>query len=140
MPFETFDHTADIGLRIQAASLSELLVEAALGLTSVICENPESIRPSLTREWSIDFDPNENEDLFFDWLCEILYGFDAEHELYADFQVTIEGNRLAGSARGEKINVERHVIDMDVKAITYHGLFVKQEANGVWTAEVILDL
>jgi CMP/dCMP kinase len=140
MTFETFDHTADIGLRIQAASLAELLVEAAHGLTSVICEKHESIRPLRTKEWSIDFDPNEHEDLLFDWLCEILYAFDAEHELLNDFQVSLEGNKLIGSARGEKIDVDRHVIDMDVKAITYHGLLVKQELDGAWTAEVILDL
>jgi SHS2 domain-containing protein len=34
----------------------------------------------------------------------------------------------------------RHIMDHEVKAITYHGLSVSQTADGSWQAEVIVDI
>ena len=41
--FETFDHTADLGLRVTADSLNELFAEAAVGLTSLIVADVTSV-------------------------------------------------------------------------------------------------
>ena len=42
--YETFEHTADLGLRIRADDLNTLFAEAGRALFSVIVENPEEIR------------------------------------------------------------------------------------------------
>ena len=42
-------------------------------------------------------------------------------------------------ARGEPVDPERHELDMEIKAITYHGLKVERDGDG-WLAEVIVDL
>jgi SHS2 domain-containing protein len=34
----------------------------------------------------------------------------------------------------------RHTMDHEVKAITYHGLDVRQIDDGTWQAEVIVDI
>jgi hypothetical protein len=41
--YETFDHTADLGLRIRAADLNTLFGEAGLALTSALVEDPATI-------------------------------------------------------------------------------------------------
>ena len=46
---------------------------------------------------------------------------------------------MKATARGEPIDPERHELDMEVKAITYHGLKVERDGDG-WLAEVIVDL
>ena len=43
--FEIFDHTADLGIRVEADSFEALLAEAATALTSVLVANPEAIEP-----------------------------------------------------------------------------------------------
>jgi SHS2 domain-containing protein len=43
--FETFDHTADLGLRNWAADLNTLFAEAGQALFSTIVEDPASVRP-----------------------------------------------------------------------------------------------
>src|SRR5438094_6821185 len=134
--FETFDHTADLGLRVWAADLNTLFAEAAQALFAVIVENPESIRPERRFDWTISGD--DREYLLFDWLKALLYHFDAEHLLFSRFAVQVNADGLVGTAWGERLDRDRHVLDHEVKAITYHGLTVEQTADG-WRAEVIVD-
>ena len=42
--FEHFDHTADLGLRVKAATLAELLAEAGRGLLAMLVANPDAVR------------------------------------------------------------------------------------------------
>jgi SHS2 domain-containing protein len=135
--FETFEHTADLGLRVRAASLNELFAEAGRGLFSVIVENPETIRPEATRELRLQADSMEN--LFFDWLAELLYIFEAEKLALGRFEVSIAGTALDAKVAGERIESGRHVLLRELKAITYHGLVVRQSGQH-WEAEVIVDI
>ena len=47
--FEFFDHTADLGLRIEAPDLDTLFAEAAQALFAVIVEDPSAIAPAEER-------------------------------------------------------------------------------------------
>ena len=82
---------------------------------------------------------DDPEYLLFDWLKTLLYHFDAEHLLFSRFDVQVGAEGLAGTAWGEPLDRERHVLDHEVKAITYHGLTVEPIADG-WRAEVIVDI
>ena len=44
--FETFDHTADVGLRIRAADLDTLFADAARAMFSVMAGDLEAVRPT----------------------------------------------------------------------------------------------
>jgi SHS2 domain-containing protein len=46
---------------------------------------------------------------------------------------------MSGAAWGEPLDRARHVLEHEVKAITYHGLRVEKIADG-WLAEVIVDI
>ena len=135
--YETFEHTADIGLRARAGDLDTLFVEIARAFFSVIVENPTEIRA--VNEFSVSVETDQLDDLMYDWLAELLYLFDTEHVLLCEFDVTVQDGRLAATVRGEPVDEARHRLDMEVKAITYHEL--KVERNGEeWLAEVIVDL
>jgi SHS2 domain-containing protein len=135
--FELFEHTADLGLRVQAKSLDELLTEAARGLLAMFLANPEAVQPLQTRAISLTAD--DPSYLLFDWLTELLYAFETEKLLLADFDVTLDGSQLTANCRGELMDASRHHLEHEVKAITYHGLRVEQTADG-WHAEVIVDI
>jgi SHS2 domain-containing protein len=135
--FETFDHTADLGLRIRAPNLNSLFSEAGQALTSILVDNPASIEPRHRLEIRISAD--DLEFLLFDWLRELLYRFDADHLLLVKFEVQVAGLDLSAAVWGEPLDRSRHVLAHEVKAITYHGLRVEQSADG-WLAEVIVDI
>ncbi len=135
--YETFEHTADIGIRARAGTLDELFADAARGLFLVIVTNPESIRP--VQEVNFRVQGDRNDDLLFDWLDELLYAFAARRRVFCDFDVRVETRGLNATARGEPIDLQRHHLDVEVKAITYHGLKVQQDGDG-WLAEVIVDI
>ena len=133
----TFEHTADLGLRIRAADLDTLFAEAAMALFSAIVEDLGTIRPE--RMIEVRLEEEDRELLLFDWLKALLYHFDAGHLLFARFAVRVSGGEMVGTAWGEPLDRSRHVLDHEVKAITYHGLRLTEVDDG-WEAEVIVDI
>jgi SHS2 domain-containing protein len=135
--FEVFDHTADIGLRIQAADANSLFAEAGRALLSVIVSNPEAIeRRDLVK---LHVAGRNLEYLLVDWLDELLFLFESKRFLASDFETIIDDAGLSAVVRGETYDPARHVLAHEVKAVTYHGLTVEQSPHG-WRAEVILDI
>jgi SHS2 domain-containing protein len=135
--YETFDHTADLGLRIRAADCDTLFAEAGQALFATIVEDMGTIEPR--QQVEIQLIADDREYLLFDWLKELLYHFDAEHLVFGRFEVRVSGNSLKGVAWGEPLDTSRHTLLHEVKAITYHGLRVEQTKDG-WLAEVIVDI
>jgi SHS2 domain-containing protein len=135
--YETFDHTADLGLRVRAADLNGLFAEAGRALFAAIVEDPGAIAARERLEIALEAD--DLEYLLFDWLKELLYRFDAEHRLFGRFDVRVEGTKLTATVWGEPLDPARHALLHEVKAITYHGLRVEEAADG-WLAEVIVDI
>ncbi|MBM3993010.1 MAG: archease [Planctomycetes bacterium] len=135
--YETFEHTADLGLRIRAADLDTLFVDAAHCLLSAIVEDAATIKP--TQKIDVNIAGEELEFLLFDWLRELLYHFDAEHLLFGRFEAHVTDAGLTAAAWGEPLDRSRHTLEHEVKAITYHGLRVEKVGNE-WIAEVIVDI
>ncbi len=70
----------------------------------------------------------------------MLYTFHARRLVLAEFRRASQlPVGLTATARGEPIDPNRHEIDDEVKAITWHALKVEQHAEG-WLAEVIVDV
>jgi len=162
--YETFEHTADLGLRVRAADLNQLFVEAAQALFSAIVDDLATVEPK--QRVDISFQGDDWSYLLFDWLNELLYRFDTEHLLFGKFEVRISSepgalatgsgspsltvgaltdtvealtDTIVASAWGEPLDRSRHSLAHEVKAITYHGLRVEKEGDG-WLAEVIVDI
>ena len=135
--FETFEHTADLGLRVRAADLDTLLAEAGRALFAVLVDDLDAVAPRERQEIAISGD--DRAFLLFDWLNELLFRFDTEHLLFGRFEVHVHDGGLEGTAWGEPLDRSRHALDHEVKAITYHGLRVEQTDSG-WLAEVIVDI
>jgi SHS2 domain-containing protein len=135
--YETFEHTADLGLRVKAADLESLFAEAGRGLFSMMVDNLEDVRPETTVQF--DIPGTEPDYLLFDWLNELLYCFESRRLLLCEFVVRRDARGLKAEARGEPLDPKRHALSHEVKAITYHQLQVEQTADG-WRAELIVDI
>ena len=135
--YEFFEHTADLGLRIRAPKLETLFAEAGEALFTAIVEDLRTVEPRQQIEVRLAAD--DRDYLLFDWLKELLYHFDAEHLLLSRFDVRLTEVGLHGKAWGEPLDLSRHALAHEVKAITYHGLRLEQTPDG-WLAEVIVDI
>ncbi len=135
--YEIFEHTADLGLRVRAPTLPELLADAGRGLFAIVVEDLASIQPVVTREFQIA--GSDKTYLLFDWLNELLYVCDTERLAFSQFDVQITADGLTATVRGEPLDPARHHLTHEIKAITYHGLKVEQTEEG-WLAEVIVDI
>lgn len=83
----------------------------------------------------------EPGELLVNWLGEILYLQDAEGWLFADFEdVSVTDRTASGSGCGERFERGRHQIKLMVKAITYHQLVLEKRPDGVWRAQVYVDI
>lgn len=135
--YEIYPHTADLGLRVRAATLEELFSDAARGLFAIIVVNLDEVQSRHVVTYDVE---GEDKDyLLFDWLSELLYTFDSQHLLLSEFEVQLDDRGLKATARGEHVDRDRHQLDHEVKAITYHDLKVEQQDGG-WLAEVIVDI
>jgi SHS2 domain-containing protein len=135
--YEIFEHTADMGIRVRADSLEELFADAARGLFSVMVENIDAVRA--VEETTFRLHGEDIEELLHDWLAELLFTFHARRIVFTEFHVRFDPPELTATARGEPIDLGRHKLDAEVKAITWCGLKVEHNADG-WLAEVIVDI
>lgn len=134
---ETFDHTADIGIRAWGADLIQVFEEAATALFTVIAElSTVSVRRTIVVKVRGDSD----EELFLAWLKELLFIFETKHLLCSHFKVlNLKPGALTAEIGGEPIDSAKHLLGREVKAITLHQFkLVKEKAR--YFAEVILDI
>jgi len=135
--YETFEHTADLGLRVRAADLNTLFAEAGEALFTAVVDDLDTVRPD--RPVPFHLEGEDRDFLLFDWLRELLYQFESHGLLFRRFEVRVTDQGLDATAWGEPYDPERHALTHEVKAITYHGLRVEPNAGG-WLAEVIVDI
>jgi SHS2 domain-containing protein len=136
---ETFDHTADLGLRVHASDLADLFRTAAEGLFDVILANRGDVKAEQAE--TIRLRADSTTELLVDWLNELIFRSETEHRFYGRFDVTLDpdGRGLVAVIHGEPIDLDRHVLDHEVKAATHHRMSLARDADG-WVAEVILDI
>jgi SHS2 domain-containing protein len=141
--FEEIDHTADVGLRVRAASLEGLFRQAALGLAALLTdpaalEAREGIRVEVR---GIDL-----EELMVGWLNELLYRFETERRIAVAFpELSIEregeGYRLRAAASTGRWDPARHPAGAAVKAATYHGLQIAASPDdGGYAVTLVFDV
>ena len=136
-PFELLDHDADLGLTVEAASLSELFAETAKGLTACLTDL-SAVGKRETRR--VEATGTGREELFVHWLKEWLYLYESEGFLVAEVEVLdLSDGRVVGEAQSEVRDAERHPVLREVKAVTYHQVQVEPSSTG-WRGRVILDV
>jgi SHS2 domain-containing protein len=138
---ETFEHTADLGLRVFGNDLADLFEAAAVGLFDIIVVNRDQVRPIDTE--TITLTAETVADLFLAWLNELIFRSETGHRLFVRFRAQVDETgaeiQLHAEMAGEVIDRDRHILDHEVKAATHHGLIVGPVEGG-WQAEVILDI
>jgi len=135
--FETFEHTADIGLLVRGETLAELFGNAADGLVDLTLD-PAGLREETRVQVTVSAE--DREALLVAWLNELLYLLDTRRFLPRRSRIShFTDTHLVADLVGDTVDPERHAVRRMIKAATYHGLSLSQ-VDSVWEARVILDL
>ncbi|MDP3041520.1 MAG: archease [Candidatus Omnitrophota bacterium] len=135
--YQVLEHTADIGIRVKSLSLAGLFKNAGLALTELSAEKQKNQYPEKHKIVIMQKADNV-EELFVNWLNELLSVSAAEALIFADIKINqineqfVDAIAIGTDSRNYKTNVE-------IKAATYHQLKV-QKTGFYWQAEVIFDV
>jgi protein archease len=133
--YEFVEHTADVAFKAYGRDLNELFENAAEALESTLVLL-EGVAPRETA--TIEMTSDSYENLLYDWLAELHVMFEVERFVVKKCIVKITGLSLTAECRGERIDPNKHITNIEVKAVTYHNLQVKK--NDIYHAEITLDV
>ena len=124
MPFQEIPHTADYALRVWAADISSLFVEAASGMWS-LCGAHTINNPSIERD--LELAASTLEGLLVAFLSELVYSAEKERVIFTDIESIhiseVDGNyALKTHLKGLPLVSQNKYI----KAVTYHNLNIQK--------------
>ena len=145
--YEFIEHTADIGIRVKGDDLKELFKNAALAMFDIMAEKKSGIKPCLPagrhqvssiKEIMIKQKAENLEELFINWLNELLSLSATKELIFSDFKINkLDENNLQAAVIGE--DIKNYKVNTEIKAATYHQLKIEKSQSG-WQAEVIFDV
>lgn len=142
IPYRQFYHTADLGIEVFGSTAGELFTNAAFAMFDIMTDI-SLVEKRETRK--IKADGVDMDDLLVNFLREALYLFNGEHWLAREFTLHEFGlevkrtNRLTAEAHGEPFDPARHLIQTELKAVTYHQLGIRKTPAGFAT-KVVFDV
>ena len=134
MDFEEVEHTADKALRIFGTNLTDLLLNAAAGLTHLMAADVSEIATEI--EKFIDLDAIDAERRLVEWLSAVAYCAESELLVFKKFRIQeATATHLQAKIFGGKTSMlEKHI-----KAVTYHNLKIITTSQGL-EATIVFDV
>jgi SHS2 domain-containing protein len=132
--FEEIEHTADNALLVRGRSWEQLLINAALGMNSLMVPDISNIGSQIRKQAVVD--AIDAEGLLVEWLSELAYWAEKELLVFTrfEFQQTsstiVQAIMIGGHAR----QLQKHI-----KAVTYHNLEIVKTDKGL-AATVVFDV
>lgn len=136
LPYETFEHEADIGIRGFGNSVEEAFAHAAAAMYSVMVD---LAMVDQRERRGITVAADDAEQLLVEWLNALLAVSDIERMVFSKFDVRIRENRLSGTAWGERFDRSKHRPNVEVKAATLHLLKVER-TDDRFIAQCVVDV
>ena len=140
--YEFLEHTADVQVRSWGSSLEEAFSQTAYSLMETITPNLKKIIPKVERE--IIIKAEDKEALLFDFLSEFLYIFDVDGLVFNQIYVSKiekfnDNYKLRATLKGEKFDLNKHEIGIEVKAITYSFLNIEEKHKST-IIDIVYDI
>jgi SHS2 domain-containing protein len=132
--------TADVAIEATGKTIEEAFAEAALAMFEVQT-NTRKVKPLISKK--VEIKSEDKKSLLFDWLSKLIYLRDIEKMFFKKFDVKIKqidnNFRLDAVIYGEKIDIEKHELKVEVKGVSYTQMEI-QERPGKAKIKVILDV
>jgi SHS2 domain-containing protein len=131
------EHTADLGLEVEAPTLALLFERAGLAAMALMLDL-DAIEPR-TRA-TIALSADGVDELLHDWLQTLVVRLQTDGLAFAELTVeAVDGCSVRAEGVGERVDRRRHRAYTEIKGVTYHQLAVRETRDG-WWARVIFDV
>ena len=143
MTFQTFEHKADIGIRGIGKTKEKSFEESAKCLFNVQVDI-NKLKPF--KQILISAKAENLEEIFVEFLNKLITTSAIKEMVFGKFIVYIKENKskkqleLKAEAFGEKLNITKHNIKVEVKAATYGELRVYLDKDKNWISQCIVDV
>ena len=135
--YRQIDHTGDIGIVVTASDMRELFAMAARAMFEIIADL-SAVQPKEKRRVAIEAE--DTDALLVRWLSELNFMHITQDKLFCRFAIReLTETRVEAEVFGETIDPDRHTIYTEIKAVTFHGLHIRETAEGV-EAQIIFDM
>ena len=131
------EHTADLGLEIEAPTLGVLFERAGLAVLGLVVDLA-AVEPRTRIELGVAAEGHEA--LLHDWLQTLLLRLQTDGFALSELGVeAVDTDRVRSWGAGEPLDRARHAIYTEIKGVSYHELAVQETAAG-WRGRIILDV
>jgi SHS2 domain-containing protein len=132
------DHTADLAIRIHAESEIDLFKLGARALYQalgkLVADN------TAAENFTLELQAGNQEDLFHDWLAELLYHAQTQRVIFDQFEFeSLSPTHVRAIAQAKPLDLTQTEFQVEIKAVTYHHLQIQKNDEGL-TATVIFDV
>jgi protein archease len=138
--YRFLDHMTDAIIEAYGSTLEEAFENAAKALCDTMIDL-KTVRGE--REIKLSAKGNDLYLLLFDWLDKVMLLLVADRIAMSQFSVEIKQHNsdylLEGITRGEPLELDRHHYKVEIKAVTYHEMEIRQEKDMI-TTRFLLDL
>lgn len=140
--FEILEHKADLKIRVFGKNKEELFRNAVLAMMSILKAEPDK---PVVAEWDdrpilqqkVKVNSPDLSALLVDFLNEVLYLTQVNKEVYSEVKFTkFSDTAIEAKLLGKKVES----FGEDIKAVTYHGLDIRQTDKEAWQATVLFDI
>jgi SHS2 domain-containing protein len=129
--YEEIKHTADRAVRVWAPTLSELFVQAAIGMYAIL--DVEFMQEAAFPQ-SFQLDAIDSEDLLVTFLSELLFLVEHDGIAFDHFTINIEDHHLKVDAQGGHIEPRYN----EIKAVTYHDMCIRRRGK-IYETKIVFD-
>jgi len=134
MNFEEVEHTADRALRISGTNLTDLLLNAAEGMTHLMVTDVSAISTEI--EKSVELDAIDAESLLVEWLAELAYWAESQMLVFKKFRIQ---KATATHLQAKIFGGKAAMLEKHIKAVTYHNLKIIKTSQGLETT-IVFDV
>jgi len=139
--YEFLEHVSDAYIAAYGKTLEEAFQNAAEAMFQTMIETRTV---AVTLEETVAAEGHDREELLYNWLETLLLKFDTEGKVYREFEIEKIEQRnskfvLKAKIRGEPYKADKHKPKVEVKAVTYHQMEIKEQNRG-YMLKFILDL
>ena len=131
--YKILPHPADVKVQAFGKTKEELFANALKGMSDVL--RPKRKTQSAKRK--INARSLDLNSLLVDFLSEVLYLIQTNKEIYNNVKFTkFFDKELEAELTGSKVES----FGEDIKAVTYHGLEIEKNKNGLYQATILFDI
>ena len=138
--YKILPHPADIRVQAFGKTKEELFLNAMKGMTAVLQPKIRSTKHEIRNIKVKSVDLNA---LLVDFLSEVLYLIQTNKEVYNNIKFTkFSPSNSSGQStlEAELIGNKVESFGEDIKGVTYHGLKITQNKDGLYEATVLFDV